>query len=203
MQPNNPFEPTPTGIDYLNHIAPPAAPSGFDKKSKIIVLLAGVLGLLSLGVIGFIAVSQSNSGPSPLHLVARLQKLDKLTEKYGEDLRATALQDANSTLSAVLITTNQAIAKPLADYGINLKEQAKLVATLDPSTELEATLDDANLNSILDNAYAREMDYLLEDTLVMMNRLQTATKLQSMYDFLEQAIADFENIKKRFAEADA
>ncbi|OYX41005.1 hypothetical protein B7Y94_05770 [Candidatus Saccharibacteria bacterium 32-49-12] len=184
MQPNNPYEPEPTGIDYLNQIATPAQPAVFDKKTKTILIIAGVVGLLSLGLIAITSINNSNSGPSPASLVARLQKLDRISTTFGDKLRSPALQEANSSLSAVLITANQSI------------------AALDPGTELEAELNDAYLNGYLDSAYAREMAYQLEETLVMMNRLRDSTKVVSMQEFLDKTISDFENLKKRFSEAD-
>ena len=36
MNPSYP-DPTPSGIDYLNQIAPPAPPAGVDKKTKLII----------------------------------------------------------------------------------------------------------------------------------------------------------------------
>lgn len=201
MQPNNPFEQEPSGIDYLNHIATPSQPTGFDRKSKLILVIAGVIGVLSLGFIALTANMQSNSGPSPLTLVARLQKLDQLSSTYGDKLRTTALQDANSSLSAVLITANQAITEPLAAYEIDVKKQAKEITALDPVEEINQTLDDAHLNSMLDVVYAREMNFQLEETLVMMNRLSQTTRVESMKTFLDKTIADFENLQKRFAEA--
>lgn len=201
MQPNNPFEQEPSGIDYLNHIATPSQPTGFDRKSKLILVIAGVIGVLSLGFIALTANMQSNSGPSPLTLVARLQKLDQLSSTYGGKLRTTALQDANSSLSAVLITANQAITEPLAAYEIDVKKQAKEITALDPVEEINQTLDDAHLNSMLDVVYAREMNFQLEETLVMMNRLSQTTRVESMKVFLDKTIADFENLQKRFAEA--
>ncbi len=202
MQPNNPYEPEPTGIDYLNQIATPAQPAVFDKKTKTILIIAGVVGLLSLGLIAITSINNSNSGPSPASLVARLQKLDRISTTFGDKLRSPALQEANSSLSAVLITANQSINTPLAAYSIDLRKQGKEIAALDPGTELEAELNDAYLNGYLDSAYAREMAYQLEETLVMMNRLRDSTKVVSMQEFLDKTISDFENLKKRFSEAD-
>ncbi len=201
MQPNNPYQPAPTGIDYLNHIAPPPPPTGFDKKSKIIMIIAGAIGLLSLIFIVITAVNLANAGPSPLAVAARLQKLGTLSSEYGDKLRTTALRDANSSLSTILITANRSIAEPLTAQSIDLEKQAKEIAALEPTEEIGTMLDDAHLNGRLDDAYAREMTYQLEDTLVMMKRLEQTTRSQGMKVFLEKTIADFETLKKQFAEA--
>ncbi len=201
MQPNDQYQPEPSGIDYLNHIAPPDQSTGFDKKSKIILVIAGVIGLMSIGMIAVMAVNYSNAGPSPMALVARLNKLEVISTKYNKNLRTIALSDANSSLMAVLTTANHSIEVPLQAYSIDRSnsKQAKEIAALDSSAEIEAKLDDAHLNSVLDKAYAREMAYQLEETLVMMERLESATRVQSMREFLAKTIADFENLRNQFA----
>lgn len=203
MQPNSPYQPEPSGIDYLNHIAPPAQSTGFDKKSKIILIIAGLVGLMSLGMIAAMSLGQSNSGPSPISLAARLKKLETLSNSYDDKLRSISLRDANSSLKAVLITANNSIAAPLQAHSVDPKKQADEIAALDPTTEIEAKLEDAYLNSLLDAAYAREMTFQLEETLVIMSRLESTTKSESMHQFLTSTISDFENLKKQFAEASA
>lgn len=201
MQPNNPYQPEPTGIDYLNQIAQPPQPTGVDKKTRILIIVAAIVGVLSLAFIFIASTLHSQTGPSPLTLAARLQKLSVLSNEYGDKLRTTSLQDANSSLKTILITANQSIAGPLADYSIDPTKQSQAIASLDPSAELSRVFDDAHLNAVLDVTYAREMNYQLEDTLVMMRRLHDSTKVSSMKQFLEKTIADFENLQKRFSEA--
>lgn len=201
MQPNDPYNQQPSGIDYLNQIAAPPAQTGFDKKSKIIMIVAGAVAVVALAFIALTTLSQSNAGPSPVALSAKFQMLTKLSTKYGPKLRTSALQDTNSSLGALLTTTNQSISTPLHDYSIDMKKQASTVAQLSNTTEIEKTLDDAHLNATLDEAYSREMAYQLEDTLVTMRRLERATRVQSMKDFLETTIGDFENIQKQLSNA--
>lgn len=200
MQPNDPFQ-QPSGIDYLNQISAPAAPTGFDKKSKIIMITAGIVGLLSLVAIMLTTLGQSNSGPSPVNLSAQLQVLTKLSTKYGPQLRTSGLQDANSSLGALLTTTNQAMNRSIADYGIDPKKTAGNIAILSDTTKIEAVLDDAYLNATLDDAYKREMLFQLESTLVMMRRIERSTGVQSMKELLSSSITDFENIKKQIENA--
>lgn len=197
MQPNDPFQPAPNGIDYLNQIATPAPAAGFDKKTKLILIIFGIIGIVSLAFIFFMMSAQKNTGPSPLTLAGRLQKLQTISTTYGKKLRTTSLQDTNSSLSAVLTTANQSISAPLAAYSIDATKQAKQIAALDPATTLTKTLDEAYLNSTLDATYAREMNFQLEDTIVMMKRLLRATTSKSMKDFLETTIPSLENLQKQ------
>ena len=51
MYPNEPrssFPEQPTGIDYLNQIAAPTPAQRFDKKTKIIMIILGIVGALGL-----------------------------------------------------------------------------------------------------------------------------------------------------------
>lgn len=199
MYPNDPDNPQPVGIDYLNEIAPPPPPAGFDRKTKIILVIFGIIGVLSLVLI-FVMANQTNPGPTPIKLAARLQKLQTISTNYTKKLKSGDLQAANSSLTSILTTANQQIATPLAAYDIDAKKQAKEIAALDPSTEIEARLDDAYLNSVLDNAYAQEMNVQLSDTILMMQRLERTTRVKSMQEFLSKNLADFKNLQKRFAE---
>lgn len=196
MPPVNPFDQQPSGIDYLNQIAAPAPAAGFDKKTKLILLLCGVIGILSLVFIG--AMASRNTGPSPLALAGRLEKMQRLATTYSQKLRDGKLQAANSSLRAILTTATTSIATPLSDYGIDAKKQAKEIASLEPTDKIEAVLDDAYLNSTLDSAYTREMIVQIEETILMIQRLQRGTTKKAMREFLEKTAHDFTNIKKQF-----
>ena len=198
MYPNDPFQPAPTGVDYLNQIAPPAPP---EKKSnpaiKILFVVLAFIGLLSISMI--IVMATQDKGPTPTTLLARLQKLHSISKDYHKKISSSALQDTNSSLSAVLTTANRGIKTPLADYEINA-DKLKGIASLDPSDKLRATLDEAYLNYRLNETYIREMSYQLEETIIMMKTLRKGTKSKNMKEFLEKTIADFENLNKRFVE---
>lgn len=198
MQPNNPYTPEPSGIDYLNQIAAPAAPTGFDAKSKVIMIVAGIICVVSLVFIGLTALSSSNSGPSPVALSARLQMLQKLSTKYGPKLRTTAMQDANSSFGASLITANKSMSSVLSASGVDTKKAAQQIAQLSDASDIEKKLDEAHLNSILDDVYAREITYQIQDTLVMMERLNRATRSTTTREFLDKTTTDFKTLYRQF-----
>ncbi len=199
MEPNQPYQPAPSGIDYLYQIAPPPQPSGPSKKAKIIMGIMVFVGVALLGLILFLATTQSSdTGPSPIKIAARLQKMQTISQTYTKKLHGTEIQDANSSLGAVLATANQSIAAPLTAYGIDAKKQAKAIADLDPSDELITELNDAYLNAQLDDIYAREMYFMIEDTMVMINSVYKQTKVDDMKEFLKKTYEDFTTLKKRF-----
>ena len=203
MQPNEPnnndsYANQPTGIDYLNQISAPAQASGFDIKSKIIMIVAGIVCLLALLFIGLMTLTSSNNGSSPVSLAAKLTAMQTIANKYDDTLRTTAVRDTNSSLKAILITSNQSINTILANSGLNTKNTTAQIAQLANTSEIEKRLDDAALNSTLDETYAREVTYLLQDALVTMDRLNRSTKSQATRDFLDSSIPGFKNLHKQF-----
>ncbi len=202
MYPNNqdnPFNQQPTGIDYLNQISTPAPSAGFDKKTKIILAILGLVGILSLGLI-FAMSQNSQSTVSPSKIAARVQKLLTVSQKYNNKLQSSKLQTVNSSLVSVLTTANSSIAEPLKNNDIDLKKQQKEIAKLDPSTDLEKKLDEAVLNAQIDTIYAHEINVQLTDTINMMKRLHKSTSSKSMKSYLEKTVDDLQNIQKQITE---
>lgn len=200
MQPNDPFQPAPTGIDYLNQIATPGPPPNnkVSLKAKVAIVVLGLIGVLSISMIVVMA-GQTNSGPTPLKLAAKLQKIQTVSKDYHKKLRSSQLQDTNSSLTAILTTANQAITTPLQSYEISSK-QVQSAASLESSEELTKALDDAYYNFRLDETYIREMGYEIEEAIIMMKSLRKTTKYKSMREYLDKTLVDFENLHIRFVD---
>ena len=162
------------------------------------MIVAGVVCLLALLFIGLMTLTSSNNGSSPVSLAAKLTALQTIANKYDDKLRTTAVRDTNSSLKALLITSNQSINTILANSGRNTKNTTAQIAQLANTSEIEKRLDDAALNSTLDETYAREVIYLLQDALVTMDRLNRSTKSQATRDFLDSSIPGFKNLHKQF-----
>jgi len=199
MQPNYPYQPEPSGIDYLNQIAPPEKPTGFDRQSKIIIIVAAIVALASIASI-LLMTSRQGAGGSPIPLMARLQKLQRISGDYDKKIRSGELQAANSSLSAVLTTANNSIYRIAPSAGVDLKKQAKTIASIDPSGEMEGRLDEAFLTyGSLDDAYKMEINLQLEETILMMQQLERSTRSAELKDFLQKTLEDFTNLQKRFS----
>ena len=200
MYPNNdPFNQQPSGIDYLNQIAAPPPAEGFDKKTKIILVIFGIIGILSLIFI-FTMLQNTSSSASPLQVAARVQKLTTISQKYKDKLQDSRLQSTNSSLVSVMTTANTSIVEVLSNSGIDYNKQKKEIAQLDPSTQLETKFDDAALNAQLDVVYAHEMNVQITDTITMMQKLEKSTNSRSMKDYLAKTITDLENIQKQLGD---
>lgn len=194
MYPNDPYSqpPTPSGIDYLNQIAAPPEPAGFDKKTKIIIIIIALVGVLSLGFIW--AASQSGSGPTVSNAIMRVTRLQTVTELQKKRLKNSTVTDINSSLDAIL-TTAVNKATPIAQsekLDIN-----KALKVPDFEVKLNEKLDDAFLNDQLDAVYTREMAYQLELLSSELSSLSKKAKKSDVKEFLEKTQSDITSIKKR------
>ena len=194
MYPNDPYSqpPTPSGIDYLNQIAAPPEPAGFDKKTKIIIIIIALVGMLSLGFIW--AASQSGSGLTVSNAIMRVARLQTVTELQKKRLKNSTVTDINSSLDAIL-TTAVNKATPIAQsekLDIN-----KALKVPDFEVKLNEKLDDAFLNDQLDAVYTREMAYQLELLSSELSSLSKKAKKSDVKEFLEKTQSDITSIKKR------
>jgi len=194
MYPNDPYSqpPTPSGIDYLNQIAAPPEPTGFDKKTKLIIIIIALVGVLGLGLIW--AASQSGSGPTISNAIMRIARLQTVTELQKKRLKNSTVTDINSSLDAIL-TTAVNKATPIAQsekLDIN-----KALKVPDFEAKLSAKLDDAFLNDQLDAVYTREMTYQLELLNSELSSLSKKSKKSDVKEFLEKTQTDITSIKKR------
>ena len=194
MYPNDPYSqpPTPSGIDYLNQIAAPPEPAGFDKKTKIIIIIIALVGVLSLGFIW--AASQSGSGPTISNAIMRVARLQTVTELQKKRLKNSTVTDINISLDAIL-TTAVNKATPIAQsekLDIN-----KALKVPDFEVKLNEKLDDAFLNDQLDAVYTREMAYQLELLSSELSSLSKKAKKSDIKEFLEKTQSDITSIKKR------
>lgn len=196
MYPNDPFNTQPTGIDYLNQIATPPPASGMNKKTKLLLAVIGVLGVMSLILIGVMAMNPKSS-VSLNHVAARLQKLQHITATYKPKLKSAATQDINSSLDAILVSANKSIAEPAARSGLDITKQAKELAALDSPETLTKKLDEALLNADLDAVYTYTMNTELADTILLLERVQKSTRDSSLQTILTKIITDLTNIRKQ------
>ena len=195
MYPDN-LNNQPQGIDYLNQIATPPPAEGFDKKTKIIIAILSLIGLITLIAI-FVFSQDSMPNTNPSQVAARVNKLLTISKKYNNKFRSTSLQTTNSSLVAVLTTANASMSEALQATGINYKEKKKDILALDPSEKLEKKLDEALLNAQLDITYAHEMNVQITDTINMMKKVYKSTKSKKMREWLVKTAGDLENIQKQ------
>lgn len=197
MYPNDPLQPQPTGIDYLQQIAPPPPPAGLGRRTRLLLVGLGVLLLLSLVLI-ILTPNRSATIGSPDRIAARLVKLQKVAERYQSRLRSSALQDANSSLIAVLTTANASAAATLLPQA-DAKQREASFASLDPIDPLDKKLSEAALNASLDETYLREMRFQIKEAVTHMETLAKKTRSSEQRAFLDKAVSDLSNIHKQLS----
>ncbi|HTK39261.1 MAG TPA: hypothetical protein VL362_00165 [Patescibacteria group bacterium] len=183
-----PVQPQPEySVEYLNQLAGETAskPGG---PSKIVMLIAGVVGLLALVLFAFMVFA---GGPSAADkassIYVRLQTLQSLANDNQKQLRNNDLRAINSGLSLQLTNAATALEEPLANIGVNTKKLPKSLQTKEATykSNVQSQFDDAKLNVRLDSTYTREMTYQLESLHAMLQSAYKATSSKSLKDYLK------------------
>lgn len=188
-------------IDYLNQIAPPLKQSR--KPGKLLLIIFILLGLLV--VVGIVAIVLSGGRTStPVkasQLSARMDMLAKLSREQHRYLRDNDLRATNTAYTLFLANAVTDLKAPLAAAGLE-KETTKSITAGEKtySAELGTKFEDARLNVMLDDTYARQMTYELEVVQTMMRSIYNATDSQDLRSYLESADNNLVPIAKEFSE---
>lgn len=198
---NNPQQPPQAPIDYLNQIAPPPKKPGINTRSLVIVVVG--IGLVLALVVGFMLfVNSSSKGPktSTVVLAARMQAMQGIADKSQKNIKSSALRGVNSNLIIFLSNANRDIAEPLTAVGLDVKKLDKNVIAKEKADPITADLEDARLNAIFDDTYAREMSFKLTTISLLMEEIYDTSKSKTMKDFLIKTDENLQPIKQQLDE---
>lgn len=191
---NNPYP-----IDYLNQIAPEPKKPGMN--NRLFVVIIGIGGILAI-IVGLLMLLNSGASTGPKasmqRLAARMQTLQTISDKSQKTIKSSALRGTNSNLNIFLTNANRDIVEPLANNGLEVKKLDKAIVASETGDELSATLEDARLNALFDNTYAREMSFQLATVDALMGDIYEKTNSESMKEFLVNTADNLEPIKKQF-----
>lgn len=189
-------------IDYLNEISTAAPKPGVSNKLFLIVVIAGVLTALIVGIFALLNSSTSNKD-NLIRLSARLNTLQSISDTSKKTITSSDLRGTNTALSLLLTSTNRDITAPLANNSVDTaKLDAKIVASEDGS-DLKKRLEDARVSGYFDRTYAREMSDQLTTLIALMKEIDGRTKSKSLKDFLATTEKQLEPIQKQFADFNA
>ena len=195
MQPNDQPQ---FSIDYLNQIAPPPEKPGIGGKLFPVVVIAGLVIALLVGLLVVLSMGGGNRSDT-MRLAARLKTLQAVADSSQNTIKNSDLRSTNTNLSLFLTNTNRDIADPLKADGIDLaKPDPKIAADEDGST-LKTRLEDARLNAVFDRTYAREMSYQMETLGALMQQITANTKNRSLKELLTTAKSQLEPLRQQFA----
>ena len=199
MYPND--TPPQAPIDYLNQIAPAPKKPGINKRALAIVIIG--IGLVLAAVIGFMTFANTTTnGPkkSAAVLTARMQAMQTVAEKSQKNIKSSSLRGINSNLIIFLTNANRDIATPLTATGIDVETLDKAVVAKEKADPITAELEDARLNAVFDDTYAREMGFKLTTVSLLMEEIYNTSKSKSMKDFLVETDENLQPIKKQLDE---
>ncbi|HET8884477.1 MAG TPA: hypothetical protein VFM68_03325 [Candidatus Saccharimonadales bacterium] len=185
-------------IDYLNQIAPQQKRPGASNKLLVVVAVVGVIMAFVVGLM----MALGGSGPKEdmQRLAARMQSLQTISEESQENIKSSALRGINSNLNIFLSSAHHGIAEPLSNNGLDIAKIDKTIAAEENGAELKATLEDARLNAVYDNTYAREMSFQLATITALMEQIYETTDSASMQEFLVHTDENLQPIKKQLDE---
>ena len=188
-------------IDYLNQIAPAPQKPGLNKASLAVVII-GILLVLAL-VVGFLMfISGGSSSPkvTTQTLAARLQATQEVSDKSQVNIKSSELRGINSTLKVILTNANRDITAPLAANSIDIKKLDKTIVAKEKADSITADLEDARLNAVFDDTYAREMSFKLTTISILMDQINSKTNSPTMKDYLLKTKTDLQPITQQLDE---
>ena len=190
--------PTPAPIDYLNQIAPAPKKPGINKRT-LVLLIVGIGAILALVTAFVIFAGGKAAGPTNTSqtLAARLQEMQIIADKSQKNIKSSELRGINSNLIIFLTNANRDIAAPLTASGIDSKKLDKAIVTKEKADPIAADLEDARLNAVFDDTYAREMSYKLTTISLLMEDIYSRTKSSSMEKFLLATDENLQPIKEQ------
>lgn len=199
MYPDN--TPPQAPIDYLNQIASPPKKPGVNKTTLAIVIVG--IGLVLAGVIAFVMFAANQSaGPkaSATVLAARLQAVQEVADNSQKNIKSSSLRGINSNLVIFLTNANRDIAAPLTASGIDIEKLDKDVVAKEKADPITADLEDARLNAVFDDTYAREMSFKLATISLLMEDIYKSSKDKKMNEFLLTTDENLQPIKQQLDE---
>ncbi len=182
-------------LEYLNQISAgvnqPAKTGLFDKKMKIV--LAALVGVVLLLVI-LLSVAGGSSKPDVTlaselsRLYTRTNELNKTITTYNPSVHHSTLRSNGASLSTLLVEISSTSSSYLThDLAIELSAIAAPESDNTIISNLNASLENARLNGVLDRKYASEMYYQIIYLLNIEDSVDKRTSDSSLKSFLESS----------------
>lgn len=190
--------------DYLNQIAPQAPKTlPFKFGPKLLIIVAAILVTLTIIVSVTVNVIVGAQRQPLQQLAARLATTETIANDAQPNLKSSQLRSLNSNLKIYLTNTNRDIGPPLLSGGVNAAKLPDSVLKKESGDAIRTTLEDARLNAVFDRTYAREMTYVLGNTLALMIQIRASNSSADLRTFLDSAITDLTLIHESFSSFDA
>lgn len=202
QQPQFPGSPTPPQApppDYLNQIAPQAPKQSSLKLSlKKVIVLGGILvaAVIALAVTVNVVIGSQRQ---PLQqIAARLSSIQAIANDAQGNLKSSQLRSTNSNLRISLTNINRDIGAPLLKSGVDVSKLPESILQKESTDGVLGRLEDARLNAVYDRTYAREMTFILSNTLATMRQIENSTGNAELRTLIVNAIEDLDQIQQSF-----
>ncbi len=196
---NNQYFPPP---NYLDQIAPKSVkqPNVIQKRPIVFAVALLIVALLMFSLISALTPDKTKTSQQ---LAARLVATEQVTEDAAEKIKNNKLRAINSNLKLNLLNMIKNIDVPLAEQKLSVEKLNKKISESESNTDMLAVLENARLNAVYDQTYAREMAYKLSTILSLMKSVDKDTDSKSMKDFISDAYKNLEAIQQQFAQFDS
>jgi hypothetical protein len=193
-------------LEYLNQISAktnqPAKTGLFDKKMKIVLGALGgviILAIILMSVIGNSSDSKSNVSSELSRLYTRATELNKTITNYNRSVSHSTLRSNGAQLSTLLTEVTANASTYLSkNLGIETKKLAMTEKDSANIKKLNADLEKARLNGLLDRTYAHEMDYQIDYLLIIEESIYKKTSESYLKAFIESSTSSLNLLKESF-----
>jgi len=188
--------------DYLNQISSHVPQNKNILTGKPSILIVGIAAVILLIIIMGISSLFSGGIKPTEQLAARLLSTESTANSATANLKSSQMRELNTDLRSFLTNTIRDITPILTSEKINIKSLDKKVLTAESDADLLEVLNDARLNAVYENTYAREMAYRLDTILNLMLQINNNSSNRNLKTFLTNARTELEPLQKRFQDFD-
>lgn len=202
----NPENNQPVSVDYLDQIAPQnTSGRSFRNLPMPMRILALLIGALVIVLLAAIVMNLTSGTKNTDKLAARLIMTQTIVKDAADNnkIKSSALRAVNTDLKTYLVNTIRDIEPILKKENLDINKLPKNLLNTTADTQLASRLEDARLNAVFDQTYAREMAYSLSDILNLMQKSYKQTGNSNLKAFLSDAMKNLQPTQESFASFNA
>lgn len=203
MNPEN-YQPLPA--NYLDQIAPQnTSHHSFGNLPMPMRILAILVGALTVVLIAAVIINLANGTKDTDKLAARLVSVQTIVKDVADNnkIKSSSLRATNTDLKTYLVNTIRDIEPILKKDNLDINKLPKYLLNTADDNALTTRLEDARLNAVFDQTYAREMAYELGNILILMKKAHNQTSNGTLKSFLSGAMTNLEPTQESFAKFSA
>jgi predicted outer membrane protein len=202
----NPENSQPLQPDYLDQIAPQnTSGHSFNSLPMPMRILAILLGIFIVVLVAAVIINLTNGSKNTDKLAARLLMTQTIVKDAADNnkIKSSALRAINTDLKTYLVNTIRDIEPILKKDNVDINKLPSTLLNTSADTSLAERLEDARLNAVFDQTYAREMAYSLNNILSLMQKSYKQTGNSALKTFLDESMKNLQPTQESFADFNA